>query len=67
MHTSQEKKDKEILNDISKYEITTNKNFWNLIKPFLTNKGHLNHQDTQTELVEVCNNHCMNIVDKSSG
>ena len=46
----------------------TNKNFWNLIKPFLTNKDHLNHQDimifdskkiitNETELVEVCNNH----------
>ena len=47
------------------------------MKPFLTNKGHLNHQDTMifdgkkiqtnnTELVEVCNNHDINIVEKSS-
>ena len=45
---------------------------------FLTNKGHLNHQDimifdgkkiitNETELVEVFNNHYINIVEKSSG
>ena len=47
------------------------------MKPFLTNKGHLNNQDTMifdgkkiktnnTELVEVFNNHDINIVEKSS-
>ena len=47
------------------------------MRPFLTNKGHLNHQDTMifdgkkiktnnTELVEVFNNHDINIVEKSS-
>ena len=35
---------KKYFNDITNYEIGTNKNFWNLIKPFLTKKGHLNHQ-----------------------
>ena len=65
-------------NDITKYGIATNKNFLNLIKPFLTNIGHLNHQDimiygrkktitNETELVEVFNNHCVNVVEKLSG
>ena len=69
---------KKYFNDITNYGIATNKNFWNLIKPFLTNKGHLNHQDimifdgkkiitNETELVEVFNNHYINIVEKSSG
>ena len=31
-------------NGIAKYGIVTNKNFWNIIKPCLTNKGHINHQ-----------------------
>ena len=64
-------------NDITKYGIATNKNFLNLIKPFLTNEGHLNHQDVmifdgkkiitnETELVEVFNNHYINKVEKSS-
>ena len=49
-----------------------------LIKPFLTNKGHFNHQDimifdgkkiiiNETELVDVLNNHHVDIVGKSSG
>ena len=49
----------------------------NLIKPFLTKKGHLNHQDimifdgkkiitNKTELVENFNNHYINIVEKLS-
>ena len=69
---------KKYFNDITNYGIATNKNFWNLIKPFLTNKGHLNHQGimifdgkkiitNETELVEVFNNHYINIVEKSSG
>ena len=36
---------KKYFNDITSYGIATNKNFLNLIKPFLTNKVHLNHQD----------------------
>ena len=57
--------------------MATNKTFWNLIKPFFTNKEHLNHQDitifdgkksitNETELVEIFNNHYINIVEKSS-
>ena len=69
---------KKYFNDITSYGIATNKIFWNLIKPFLTNKGRLNHQDimifngnkiirNETELGEVFNNHHINIVEKSSG
>ena len=69
---------KKYFNDITNYGIATNKNFWNRRKPFLTNKGHLNQQDimifdgkkiiaNETELVEVFNNHYINIVEKSSG
>ena len=69
---------KKYFNDITNYGIATNKNFWNLIKPFLTNKGHLNHQDimifdgkkiitSETELVEVFSNRYINIVEKSFG
>ena len=59
---------KKYFNDITNYGIATSKNFWNPIKAFLTNKGHLNHQDimifdgkklitNETELIEVFNNH----------
>ena len=36
---------KKYFDDITNYGIATNKNFSNLIEPFLTSKGHLNHQD----------------------
>ena len=39
------KRIKKYFNGVTKYGIATNKNVWNLIKPFLTNKGHLNYQD----------------------
>ena len=55
----------------------SNKNFRNLTKPFLRNKGALNHQDimtcdgkkiitNETGLVEVFSNHNINIVEESS-
>ena len=58
---------KKYFNGITEYGIATDKNFWNLIKPCLTNEGHLNHQDimtfdskkiitNETELVELFNN-----------
>ena len=57
--------------------LTLRLNFWNLIKPFLINAGHLNHQDimifdgkeiitNEIELDEAFNNHYINIVEKSS-
>ena len=59
--------------------ITTNKEFWNLVKPFLTNKGSFSNDiitikdekgnfiDDEKELVEMFNNHYINIVEKTSG
>ena len=55
-----------------------NKEFWNLVKPFLTNKGGLSESDyllvkddriitNGNELVEAFNYHYINIVEKSSG
>ena len=69
---------KKYFSDIINYGIATNKKFWNLLKPFLTNKGHLNHQNimifngkkiitNETELVEAFNDHYVNTVEKSSG
>ena len=55
-----------------------NKDFRNLVKLFLSNKGGLSGSNitlvkgekmitVDAELTEVFNNHCMNIVQKSSG
>ena len=55
-----------------------NKEFWNLVKPFLTNKGGLSESDyllvkddriitNDNELVEAFNDHYINKVEKSSG
>ena len=56
----------------------TNKDFWKLVKPFLTNKGGLSGNDIllvkddktitkDDELAETFNDHYINIVEKSSG
>ncbi len=58
--------------------LMTNKDFWNLVKPFLTNKGGLSGSDillvkdneiisNDRELAETFNDHYINIVEKSSG
>ena len=58
--------------------VMANKEFWNLVKPFLTNKGGLSESDyllvkddriitNDNELVEAFNYHYINIVEKSSG
>ncbi len=58
--------------------VMANKEFWNLVKPFLTNKGGLSESDyllvkddriitNDNELVEAFNDHYINIVEKSSG
>ena len=39
------KKKKPFLNNVTKRGITTNKNLWTFIKPFLTNKGFLENND----------------------
>ena len=56
----------------------SNKEFWNLVKPFLSNKGGLASSDISLvrndtivtddqELTEIFNNHYVNIVESSSG
>ena len=58
--------------------LNSNKEFWNLVKPFLTNKGTFSNDfitiedkdrfiDDEKELVELFNNHYINIVEKTSG
>ena len=58
--------------------IFSSKEFWNFIKPFLTNKGYMNNDfvsirngnafiDKESELVEMFNTHYINIVEKRSG
>ena len=78
MRIFKRKKYKKYFNDITKHGITTNKKFWNLIKLFLTNKVHFNHQDfmifdgkkivtIESELNYVLYNHYINIVEKPPG
>ena len=56
----------------------SNKEFWDLVKPFLSNKGGLVISDislvknnavttNDQELTEIFNDHYVNIVEKSSG
>ena len=58
--------------------LVSNHDFWNLVKPFLSNKGVLHGTDItlvkedkiitdDRELAEVFNDHYINIVEKSSG
>ena len=62
----------------TKQGILTNKEFWKTIKPFLTNKGYFSNDfitikdgngfvSDEKELVEMFNNHYINIVEKTSG
>ena len=65
---------KNIFND----SVVSNKIIWSMMKPFLTNKGHINGEEiilkcdneTVTEssvLAEMFNSHYRNIVEKTSG
>ena len=58
--------------------VSTNKKFWNLIKPFLTNKGTFANDlitikkgdsfiKDENEVVNMFNEHYINIVEKTSG
>ena len=69
---------KQYFHKISNNNIDTNKNFWNFIRPFLVNKGLLNSSEimlrkekriiTDTkEIVQVLNDHYLNIVERSCG
>ena len=75
---SKKKKHKIFPQQQTKKVITTNKNFWTFIKPFLTNKGFLENNDitlieenkvitSEEELAKTFNEHYVNIVEKSSG
>ena len=69
---------KKYFKNISKDGVVSNKSFWTIMKPFLTNKGHINGEEiilkhdneTITEssvLAEMFNSHYINIVEKTSG
>ena len=62
-------------NKIANGNIVANRNFWKIIKPFLSNKGHLENVDIMLnhnnkivcndhELVKVFNEHYINITEK---
>ena len=74
---SVKKQKKAYFKDSTKQGVSTNKQFW-IVKPFLTNKGVLSNDfitikegnifvDNEKELVEMFNNHYINIVEKTSG
>ena len=63
---------------VTKNGIVNNKNFWNIVKPFITNKSGLANTDISivhnnivitddNQLTELFNHHYINIVEKSSG
>ena len=65
-------------NKVANENIVTNSTFWKIIKPFITNKGHLENAEimliqgknkiaTENELVKVFNKHFINIIEKSGG
>ena len=69
---------KQHLAKITEKGITTNKEFWYFIKPFLTNKGFSKNNDItlknkkeiitdEKKLADLFNSHCINIVEISSG
>ena len=60
------------------FHVVTKEIFWSMIKPFLTDKGHVNREEiilksdneTVTDnsvLAEMLNSHYINIVEKTSG
>ena len=64
--------------DFLKKEIMTSKNFWRTVKPFFANNGSISNYFigmenegklicNEQELVEVFNEHSINVVEKSSG
>ena len=69
---------KKYFKNVSKDSVVTNKHFWSIIKPFLTNKGYINGEETilkcdneivtvSSVLAEMFNSHYINIVEKTSG
>ena len=66
------------LNKITKKGITSNKDFWNFVKPFSRNKDFIDGTDITlkldnkiitdvTKLAEIFNNHYVNTVEQSTG
>ena len=60
--------------NISKNGVVSNKNIWNIITPFLTNKSHINVEEItlkrNNEAIaesSVLTSHYINIVEKTSG
>ena len=58
--------------------VSSGKQFWNFVKPFLTNKGYISNDfisirngdafiDKESEFVEIFNTPYINIVEKTSG
>ena len=73
--TKENEKKKKKYNDIN---VSLQKNFWSMIKPFLTDKGHINLEEIilkfnnqtiidSSVLVEMFNSHYINIVERASG
>ena len=69
---------KKYFKNISKDGVVKNKIVWSMIKPFLTNQGHINKEeiilkrDNETitkssVLAQMFNSHYINIVQKTSG
>ena len=70
--------EKVYFHNVTKTGVQTNKDFWKLIKPFLTNKGFLENAESMLtekdkivtegkELVRIFNEHYINIVERSCG
>ena len=62
----------------TKKSISSRKQFWNFVKPFLTNKSCMGNDfisiknrdafiDKESKIVETFNSHCINIAQKMSG
>ena len=76
--TIRKKSIRNYFNKIANGNIVTNRNFWKIIKPFLSNKGHLENVDitlnhnnkivcNDHKLVKVFNEHYINIIEKLGG
>ena len=74
--TIHQKSIRNYFNKIANGNLVTNRNFWKIMKPFLSNKGHLENVDIMLnhnskivcndhELVKVFNEHYINIIEKS--
>ena len=69
---------KNYLKKLTEKGLTTNKNFWKFMKPFLTNEGFIGNNDItlihknkiitdEKQLTKLFNSYYINIVEKSSG